>query len=183
MNSKQLLFHSSFILAAFCIALILPLLSILFLMRLREMSYGCAPASGRGRRIRPGQDEGCAFKDGAHHLTLHATALAVNDAYAAKARAASLSQILFDDSFGVSRLDCVQVEYVCDFKPHRFRERVERIACICARVRRFFCASALGSPRTLAEHSFYQVAKWHRKFGDDRQAIDAQASGSPLPLS
>lgn len=72
-------------------------------------------------------DEVCARQHRANYFALNADALAVDDSHAAEALATRLAQILFDDRAHLSRPYRVKVEHVAYLKPHRLRERVERV--------------------------------------------------------
>jgi len=94
------------------------------------MSDGCAPASGFGRGVCEVFYEGCAREDAAHHFALHADALAVYDADAAKASLSGLFQICFDHLFDIARRDGVQVKDISYLYLNRVWKRVEGVSSV-----------------------------------------------------
>ena len=79
------------------------------------------------RSVRPMGNKRRARQDIAHHLALHAFALAVNDSHTAKACAISLSQIFFDHALDLARRDGVKIKDIENLHPHGFRKRIEGI--------------------------------------------------------
>src|SRR5215213_6140514 len=89
----------------------------------RSKSYNRGTeAAGFGWRVRPVEDVFSAREDGAHHLTLHTDAFAVNDPDGPEAFFMRESQVFLDDQFHVPRRNCVQIEHVSDLNLHRLRK-------------------------------------------------------------
>jgi hypothetical protein len=92
-----------------------------------------APAPGFRRGIRPIFNKRSAREDAPYNLALHADAFTVNEAHGAKACAAGLKQVLFDDALNITRRDGVQVEDITNLYRDREREGIKRIdlALVC----------------------------------------------------
>ena len=75
----------------------------------------------------PVQNKLSSFENAPHNFTLHADALAVDDADDREAFRMGFAQIFFDDGFDLLGRDRVQVNHVGDLQLHRRGKRVCRV--------------------------------------------------------